>query len=79
MSHDSRTAQIEELVEGLIVLYQAQVADLREYAQAAAAGEGTIHLERNLRHREVQRAELYSQFEQAAFSASPAADTVGPS
>ena len=44
MSHASRTANIEELVDELIALYLAQAADLREYAQAAVAGEGTVHL-----------------------------------
>ena len=51
MSHASRTANIEELVDELIALYLAQAADLREYAQAAVAGEGTVHLKRTLRHR----------------------------
>jgi hypothetical protein len=74
MSHASRTADIEELVDELIALYLAQAADLREYAQAAVAGEGTVHLKRTLRHREVQRADLYCQFEQAAFPVSPALD-----
>ena len=69
-----RTANIENLVDELIELYLAQVADLRAYAQAVMAGEGTVHLERNLRHREVQRAELYRQFEQAAFPVFPASD-----
>jgi hypothetical protein len=35
-----RTANIENLVDELIELYLAQVADLREYAQAVMAGEG---------------------------------------
>ena len=69
-----RTANIEDLVDKLIELNLAQVADLREYAQAAMAGEGTIQLERNLRRREAQRTDLYCQFEQAAFSTSPAKD-----
>ena len=74
MSHASRTAHIEDLVDEQIALYLAQATDLREYAQAAAAGEGTVHLERALRHREVQRADLCLQFEQAAFPVSPAPD-----
>ena len=74
MGHTSRTAHIEELADELIALYLAQAADLREYAQAAAAGEGTVHLERTLRHREVQRADLYRQFEQAVFPVSSAPD-----
>ena len=77
MSHASRTAHIEDLVDELIALSLAQAADLREYAQAAAAEEGTVHLERTLRHREVQRADLYRQFEQAAFPVSPAPDLAG--
>jgi len=72
MSDASRTQNIEKLVDQLIELYSAQAADLREYAQARVEGEGTVHLERSLRHREIQRADLYRQFEQAAFLASPA-------
>jgi hypothetical protein len=53
-----------------VALHLAQAASLREFAQAMEAGEGTIHLERALRHREVQRAEVYRQFEQSAFPAS---------
>jgi hypothetical protein len=77
MSHASRTAHIEDLVDELIALYLAQAADLREYVQAAEAGEGTVHLERTLRHRAVQQADLYHQFEQAAFSISPTPDLAG--
>jgi hypothetical protein len=47
----------------------AQMADLREYAQAFQLGEGTIHLERSVRKRERRRAELFSLFEQDAFVA----------
>ena len=72
MGHTSRTTHIEDLADELIALFLAQAADLREYAQAALAEEGTVHLERTLRHREVQRAELYRQFEQAAFPVSEA-------
>ena len=67
MSHAFRTAHIEDLIDELIALNLAQAADLREYARAAVAGEGTVHLERTLRHREIYRAELYRQFEQVAF------------
>jgi hypothetical protein len=67
MSHATRTAQIDDIIDELIALYLEQAANLREYGQAAMAGEGTVNLERTLRHREVQRAELYRQFEQAAF------------
>lgn len=67
MSRATRTAQLEDIIDELIALYLAQAANLREYGQAAMAGEGTVNLERTLRHREVQRAELYRQFEQAAF------------
>ena len=74
MGHTSRTSHIEDLADELIALFLAQAADLREHAQAAAAGEGTVHLERTLRHREIQRAELYRQFEQAAFPVSSAPD-----
>ena len=67
MSHVTRTAQIDDIIDELIALYLEQAANLREYGQAAMEGEGTVNLERTLRHREVQRAELYRQFEQAAF------------
>ena len=62
MSHVTRTAQIDDIIDELIALYLEQAANLREYGQAAMAGEGTVNLERTLRHREVQRAELYRQF-----------------
>jgi hypothetical protein len=52
MSHASRGAHIADLIDDLADLYQAQVADLREFAQATEAGEGTMHLEDALRHRE---------------------------
>jgi len=74
MSHASRAAHIEGLIDGLIALYLAQAADLREYAQAAVAGEGTVHLEHTLRRRELQRADLYRLFEQAAFLVSQTPD-----
>ena len=74
MSPSSRISRIEELADDLIELYLAQAADLREYAKTAAAGEGTVHLERTLRRREVQRADLYRQFEKAAFQVSTASD-----
>lgn len=71
MSEATRAAEIENMVDELIALYLAQAADLREFAKAAAAGEGTVHLERTLRHREALRADLYRRFEQAAFQVSP--------
>ena len=74
MSPASRISRIEDLVNDLAELYLAQAADLREYAQTAAAGEGTVHLERTLRRREGQRADLYHQFEQAALPVLPAPD-----
>ena len=67
MSESSRAAQIASLAEELAALYLAQAADLREYAATTAAGEGTVYLERVLRHREVRRADLYLHFERAAF------------
>ena len=75
MSHAFRTAHIEDLIDELIALNLAQAADLREYARAAVAGEGTVHLERTLRHREIHRAELYRHFEQVAFTVSTAPGT----
>jgi hypothetical protein len=68
MSHASRSAHIADLIDDLADLYLAQVADLREFAQATEAREGTLDLEQALRDREVRRADLYRQFEQAAFS-----------
>jgi hypothetical protein len=53
MSHASRSAHIADLIDDLADLYLAQVADLREFAQATEAGEGTMHLEDALRHREI--------------------------
>jgi hypothetical protein len=69
MSHASRSAHIADLIDDLADLYLAQVADLREFAQATEAGESTMHLEDALRHREIRRADLYQQFELAAFAA----------
>jgi hypothetical protein len=71
MSHASRSAHISDLVDDLADLSLAQVANLREFAQATEAGEGTLDLEQALRDREVRRADLYRQFEQAAFSPAP--------
>ena len=68
MSHASRSAHIADLIDDLADLYLAKAADLRESAQATEAGEGTMHLEQALRQREIRRADLYRQFEQAAFS-----------
>jgi hypothetical protein len=71
MSHASRSAHIADLIEDLVDFYLAEVADLREFAQTTEAGEGTLHLEDALRHREIRRADLYREFEQAAFSPIP--------
>jgi hypothetical protein len=71
MSHASRSAHIADLIDDLADLYLAQVADLREFAQTTEAGEGTMHLEDALRHRESPRADLYREFELAAFSPVP--------
>jgi hypothetical protein len=38
MSHASRSAHIADLIDDLVDLYLAQVADLREFAQATEAG-----------------------------------------
>jgi hypothetical protein len=67
MKPASSPANIEDLINDLIALQLAQVADLREYAQATTAGEGTVQLERTLRRRELQRSELYEKFEAMAF------------
>jgi hypothetical protein len=67
MSDATRAAEIENVVDELIALYLAQAADLREFAKAAAAGEGIVHLERTLRHREALRTDLYRRFERAAY------------
>jgi hypothetical protein len=71
MSHASRSAHIADLIDDLVDLSLAQVADLREFAQATEAGEGTMHLEQALRQREIRRADLYRDFEHAAFSPIP--------
>lgn len=68
MSYDPRTIEIQNQVDELIEIYLAQAADLREFAQAKAAEEGTINLERTLRRRETRRAELYQKFENTAFA-----------
>jgi len=68
MSYDSHTTEIQNLVDELIELYLAQAADLREFAQAKAAEEGTINLERTLRRRETRRVEIYRKFENTAFT-----------
>jgi hypothetical protein len=67
----SRSAHIADLIDDLTDLHLAQVADLREFAQATEVGEGRTHLEDALRHREIRRADLYRQFELAAFSPPP--------
>jgi hypothetical protein len=54
MSHATRAAHLADLVD----LSLAPVADLREFAQATEAGEGTIHREDAHRHREIRRADL---------------------
>jgi len=71
MSITRRVTIIETLAGHLTDLLSAQLADLREYARATVVGEGTIHLERNLRSLEFRRAEIYRQFEDAAFTATP--------
>jgi hypothetical protein len=55
MSHASRTAHLADLIDDLADLYLAQVTDLREFAEATEAGEGTLHLEQALRQREIRR------------------------
>jgi len=78
MKQGSSPANIEDLINDLIALQLAQVADLREYAQATTAGEGTVQLERTLRRRELQRSELYQKFEEMAFRASSGMDSAAP-
>jgi hypothetical protein len=36
---------------------------LHEFGQSTEPGEGTLHLEQALRHREIRRADLYWQFD----------------
>src|ERR1700733_7520827 len=71
MSHASRSAHIADLIDDLADVSLAQVADLREFAQATEAGEGTMHLEQALRQREIRRADLYREFKLAAISPAP--------
>jgi hypothetical protein len=78
MKEASSPANIEDMINDLIALQLAQVADLREYAQATTAGEGTVQLERTLRRRELQRSELYLKFEETAFRASTGTDSPAP-
>jgi len=78
MSHPSSAENFGGIIDELIALYLAQAAELREFAKAAAAGEGAVHLERTLRHREVQRADLYRRFEEAAFPPSSLPDLADP-
>jgi hypothetical protein len=59
MSHASRATHITALIEDLLDISLAQLADLREYAQALQLEEGTIHLERSIREREKRRAESF--------------------
>jgi hypothetical protein len=70
MKQASNPANVENLIDDLIALQLAQVADLRQYAQATTTGEGTVQLERTPRRRELQRSELYHKFEEMAFRAS---------
>jgi hypothetical protein len=70
MSHASHAAHVTALIEDLLDISLAQLADLREYAQALELEEGTIHLERSIRERERRRDEAFSLFEQAAFAPS---------
>ena len=74
MQQAANSANIDEQINDLITLQLAQVADLREYAQATLAGEGTVQLERTVRRREAQRAELYRKLEETAFRASAGMD-----
>jgi hypothetical protein len=78
MQQAANSANIDEQVNDLITLQLAQIADLREYAQATLAGEGTVQLERTLCRREAQRAELYRKFEKTAFRTSAGMDCTAP-
>jgi hypothetical protein len=78
MKPTAGSENIEDLINDLIALQLAQVADLREYAQATAAGEGTVQLERTLRRREQQRSELYRKFEERAFRGAKGTDSTAP-
>ena len=69
MSHASRAAHIAAVDDLPTSTWPSP--DLREFAQATEAGEGTLHLEDALRHREIRRADLFRQFELAAFSPAP--------
>src|ERR1700733_7114432 len=71
MSHASRSTHIADLIDDVVDLSLPQVADLREFAQATEAGEGTMHLEQALRQREIRRADLYREFKLAAISPAP--------
>ena len=66
MAPSLNAAALQVLADQLADLLSAQAADLREYGRAAAAGEGTIQLEKSLRGLELRRADLYRQFEDAS-------------
>ena len=66
MAPSLHAVTLQSLADQLADLLSAQVADLREYARAAGAGEGTIQLEKNLQSIELRRADLYRQFEEAS-------------
>jgi hypothetical protein len=65
MPPSPQAVALESLALQLADLLSAQVSDLREFARATAAGEGTIQLERNLHNSELRRVELSQQFEKA--------------
>jgi len=49
----------------LAVHLSAQATELRQFAQALAAQEGTIQIERHLKSLEMRRAELQALFDEA--------------
>jgi len=66
MTLSPQTLALETAAGRLADHLAVQAADLREFARAIAAGAGTIQLEKHIRNLELQRAELYRQFEEAA-------------
>jgi hypothetical protein len=78
MGEDQQAARRMEILEALIDIYQAQTADLKEFATAMRAGEGTVNLERSILQREAQRAELFIALEQTALPMAMQTEKSGP-
>jgi len=74
MDHPSRTAHIEELADELIALFLAQAADSPRICSGRLGRGRNCASGTNPSPPEIQRAEHYREFEQAAFPVSLAPD-----